>query len=88
MMASYSHSMDDILFLNMQIKIEENIGEALVEMSSKAHVQLLYLAKEYERKSQQWSVLRKMLQILSKDKQKSEEITLEHYTYYHSGQEW
>ena len=43
--------MDDIVSPKMQKKVEDIIGEALVEMSSKALVQLLYLAKEYERES-------------------------------------
>ena len=46
-------------------------------MSIKAQVHLLYLAKEYEQESQELSVLRKSLQIWSKEKQKPEEIILE-----------
>ena len=48
----HSQSMDDVISTKMQIKIEDIIGEALVEMSSKAHVQMLYLSKQYERESQ------------------------------------
>ena len=40
--------MDDVIYSKMWRKIEDIIGEALVEMSSKAQVQILYLAKEYE----------------------------------------
>ena len=44
--------MDDAISTKMRRKIEDIIGEALVEMSSKAHVQMLYLSKNYERESQ------------------------------------
>ena len=43
--------MDDIVSPKIQRKVEDIIGEALVEMSSKAQVQLLSLAKDYERDS-------------------------------------
>ena len=43
-------------------------------MSHQAQIQMLYLAKEYERESQELSVLRKNLQRWSKEKQKPEEI--------------
>ena len=66
--------MDDVIYPKMQRKIEDIIGGALVKMSSKAQFQLLYLAKEYERESQELSVLGKSLQIWSKQKQKPEEI--------------
>ena len=66
--------MDDVIYPKMQRKIEDIIGGALVKMSSKAQAQLLYLAKEYERESQELSVLGKSLQIWSKQKQKPEEI--------------
>ena len=41
-----------MIYPNMKIKIEDIIGEALVEISSKAQVHLLYLSKEYEQESQ------------------------------------
>ena len=47
----------------MQINIEDIIGEALVEISSKSQVYLLYLSNEYEWESQELSILRKILQI-------------------------
>ena len=40
--------MDGVISPKMRRRIEDIIGEALVEMPSKAQVQLLYLAKEYE----------------------------------------
>ena len=46
---AHSNSMDDVISPNMRIKIEDIIWEALVEMSGKSQVQLLYLAKEYKR---------------------------------------
>ena len=46
----------------MRRKIEYLFGEGLVEILIKAHVHLLYLAKDYERESQELSVLRKSLQ--------------------------
>ena len=55
-------------------KIEDNIEEALLEISSKAQVHLLYVSKEYEQESQELSVLRKSFQIWSKEKLKPEEI--------------
>ena len=44
--------MYDVISKKMRRKFEDIIGEAPVEMSRKAQVQLLYLAKEYERESQ------------------------------------
>ena len=43
-------------------------------MSSKAQVQLLYLANEYERESQEFSFMIKSLRIWSKDKHKPERL--------------
>ena len=65
--------MNDAISPKMRRKTKGIIGEALVEMSNKAQFQLLYLAKEYEQDSQELSVLRKILQIRSKEKQKLEE---------------
>ena len=48
--------------------------ESQVENSSKAHIHLLYLAKEYEQESQELLVMRKSIQRWSKDKQKPEDI--------------
>ena len=53
-----SHSMDDVISSNMQRKIEDIIGESLVEIPSKSQVQLLYLAGDYEPESQELYVLR------------------------------
>ena len=44
--------MDDFIYPNMWIKIEEISGEALVEISNQAEVQQLYLSKYYEQASQ------------------------------------
>ena len=44
--------MDDVVSPKMRKKIEDIIGGDLVHISSKAQVQLLYLAKEHERESQ------------------------------------
>ena len=44
--------MDYDIYRKIRRKIEDINGEALVEISSKAQVKLLYLAKEYERESQ------------------------------------
>ena len=44
--------MDYVIYRKMRIKIENIIGGTLVEMSIKAQVQLLYLAKDYEQESQ------------------------------------
>ena len=55
-------------------KFEDIIEKHLVEISSKAQVQLLYLAKDYEWKSQELSGMRKSLQRYSKYRQKPEEI--------------
>ena len=71
---AHSNSMDDVISPNMRIKIEDIIWEALVEMSGKSQVQLLYLAKEFEQESQQLSVLRKILKRWSKENQKLDEI--------------
>ena len=46
-------------------------------MSRISQVELLYLAKEYERDSQKFSVLKKSLKRCSKQNQKQEEITPE-----------
>ena len=62
----HPHSMDDVISPKMQSKIEDSIGEALVEISRIAQVHLLYLSKEYEREIQELFVLSKSLQILSK----------------------
>ena len=58
--------MDDVISPKMQSKIEDSIGEALVEISRIAQVHLLYLSKEYEREIQELFVFSKSLQILSK----------------------
>ena len=59
--------MDDVISPKMQRTIEEYInGEALLEMSRKALVQIIYLAKEYEWGSQEVYVLRQSLQRCSK----------------------
>ena len=58
--------MDDVIYPKMRRKIEDIIGEDLVEISSKSQVQLLYLAKEYKRESQELFVLSKILQRWSK----------------------
>ena len=44
--------MDDVISPNMQRKIEDIIGEDIVEMSIKAQVRLLQLSKEYGWESQ------------------------------------
>ena len=62
--------MDYVVSPKIRRKIEDIIGESLVEMSIKAQVQLLYLAKEYEWESQELSFLRKILQRWPKEKQK------------------
>ena len=62
--------MDGVISPKMQRKIEDIIGEALAEMSIKAQVQMLYLAKEYEQESQECSVLGESLQRRSKQNQK------------------
>ena len=69
--------MDDIISPKMRIEIEDIIGEALVKMSRKEQVQMLYLAKEYEQKSQELFVLIFLIKIWSNDKQKPEERTPE-----------
>ena len=74
---AHSHSLDDVIYPNMRRKIEYIIGEALLEISIKSQVQLLYLAKEYEWESQELSVLSRSLQIWSKEKQKPEDIITE-----------
>ena len=59
--------MDDVISPKMQRTIEEYInGEALLEMSRKALVQIIYLSKEYEWESQEVSILRHSLQRCSK----------------------
>ena len=60
--------MDGVISTKMWRKLEDIIGETIVEISSKPQVQLLYLAKDYERESQELSVLRKILQRWSKEK--------------------
>ena len=42
---AHSYSMDDVISPNTRRKIEYIIGEALVEMSSKAKGKMLYLSK-------------------------------------------
>ena len=69
---AHSHSIDDVISPNMRRKIEDIIGEYLLEMSIKAQSQLLYLPKEYERQSHQFSAIRKILQRWSKEKHKPE----------------
>ena len=54
--------MDEVISPKMQRKIEDIIGEALVEMSIKAQVKLLYLSILYEWEIQKLSVVRKILQ--------------------------
>ena len=49
---AHPHSMDDVISPKMWRKFEDIIGEDLVDISSKAQVHLLYLAKKYERESQ------------------------------------
>ena len=58
--------MNDVISPTMHRKFEYIIGEDLVEMSSKSQVKILYLSKEYEWESQEFSVLRKILRIWSK----------------------
>ena len=60
--------MDGVISTKMWRKLEDIIGETIVEISSKPQVQLLYLTKDYERESQELSVLRKILQRWSKEK--------------------
>ena len=43
-------------------------------MSSKARIQLFHLAEDYERESQEFSVLKKIIKIWSKEKHTQEEI--------------
>ena len=50
--------MDDVISPKMRRKIEDIIEEALLEMSIKAQVQLLYLASEYERENKELSTMR------------------------------
>ena len=69
---AHSYSMDDVISPKMQIKIEDIIKEAPVEILSKEQVQLLYLAKDYEQESQEWFIMRKIIQIWSKENQKPE----------------
>ena len=66
--------MDDFISTKIGRTIEDTIVEALVETSSKAQVQLWYLAKDYDRDSQELFVLRKSLQSESREKHKPEEI--------------
>ena len=66
--------MDGVISTKMWRKLEDIIGETIVEISSKPQVQLLYLAKDYEWKSQELSGMRKSLQRYSKYRQKPEEI--------------
>ena len=51
--------MDNIVYPKMRRKIEDIIGGDLVEMPSKAQVQVLYLSKDYEQESQELSVMSK-----------------------------
>ena len=67
--------MDVVIYPRMWRKIEDIIGEAQVEMSSRAQVRLIYLAKEHERESQELSALKKILQRRKNKKQELEEIT-------------
>ena len=55
--------MDDVVSPKIEGNIEYIIGEALVDISRKLQVQLLYLAKEYEQESRELSFLIKILQI-------------------------
>ena len=66
--------MDDVISTKIGRTIEDTIVEALVEMSSKAQVQLWYLAKDHDRDSQALFVLRKSIQNESKEKHEPEEI--------------
>ena len=67
--------MDVVIYPRIWRKIEDIIGEALVEMSSRAQVRLIYLAKEHEQESQELSALKKILQRRKNKKQELEEIT-------------
>ena len=49
---AHPHSMDYIISPRIRRRIKDIIEEPPVEISSKAQVRLLYLAKEYERESQ------------------------------------
>ena len=49
---AHTNSMDDIISPKMQRKIEDIIGESLVEIPIKSQVQLLYSAKDCEQESQ------------------------------------
>ena len=66
--------MDYAIYPNMRRKIDDIIGEYLVEISSKSQVHMLYLSKEYKQESQELLVLSRILQRCSKENQKPEEI--------------
>ena len=54
----------------MRIKAEDMIGKSLLEISIKAQVRLLYLAKWYNQESQELSVMRKSIKVWSKENHK------------------